>query len=121
MAWYEIGGIIIGILIGLVSLIINLVQFLRNRQLLRDMKSQLQSYWNSFHWICVHGDKIRKLPPDPQDPRVTGATQDAHRICGITDSARHSITSYARDHLGFVPRPEHPAEPSRDPLPRTDR
>ena len=99
----------------IISVPLNVIQLVKRKGLMKTLKSRSQAAYNYFSEIASFSDRIRGAAPENS---VETARSHAHLINGITDAARLDIISYSREHLGFIPKSEHPARPFEGILPK---
>jgi hypothetical protein len=114
----ELIAVIAGIL-GIISFCINLIQWKSKKDLVVTLRSRSQATYNYFYTIAKHLDRIRNIPSNTEDDqsKLQKVINEVHFITGVVDTARLDITSYCREHLGFLPVAEHPAQPYKGQLP----
>jgi|GEM_PF-4618084 len=91
----------------------NIIQRRKKTELIKALRTRLQASYNYFFDIAHWSDRIRRLKESSEstEANLQNAVEFAHAINGVADTARHEIIAYSREHLGFVPKEEHPAHP----------
>lgn len=100
--------------ITFISVTMNIIQFLRRRQEIKTLRSQAQESYNLHFLIARACTRARKGNITSKGEGVTMLTSPLNYISGVSDSARTAIISFSREHLGFIPFYEHPAEPGKE-------
>jgi hypothetical protein len=102
---------LIASILTIISVTINIIQYYRKRQETKSLRAQVQGSYNSHFLIARACTRSRDRKVNNEQERLAYLLQDMDYIRGISDSARTSIIAFSREHLGFEPFYEHPAQP----------
>lgn len=106
-----------GAFITIVSICLNIIQYVRKVDDRKSLRSQMQMQYN-FHFLAARAcTRIRHILDESSiscEDALSRAINEASVIRGIVDTARNSIIAYSREHLDFVPFYEHPAYPGKE-------
>ncbi|MFH1200344.1 MAG: hypothetical protein V1708_04715 [Candidatus Micrarchaeota archaeon] len=103
---------IIAAVIGLGSLVYNVIQFIVARKERAALRGLVQGDYNIYFNIARQCGRARKDELDDK-ARLEEACRALEVIRGCADAGRTSLLSFSREHLSFLPYYEHPAEPGK--------
>lgn len=104
---------IVGI-ITIISVLINIIQYYRRQQEYRSLRAQVQGGFNSQFLVARACTRARDSDPTGGSQTTSTLLRELDYIRGISDAARSSLIAFSREHLGFLPKFEHPAEPGKE-------
>lgn len=113
-----------GILFGsatIVSLIINYIQYLKRKNLEKNLRTYLQASFNQFKRIKAFANKIREAKPKQTDEFSESVKSWNLAMFGHAEASEISISSFMREHLKCIPRIEEPDKPSPEPLEKVNK
>lgn len=103
-----------GALITIVSVCLNIIQYVRKVDERKSLRSQMQMQYN-FHFSAARAcTRIRHILDEPSiscEVALGKTVEQVSIIRGVLDTARSTIIAYSREHLDFIPFYEHPAYP----------
>jgi hypothetical protein len=109
---------LIASLATIISVCVNVIQRQQSTTFKRMLKDKMQAEYNNLFQIAQRRDQIERIrddasanPGTDMGEALDRAVEQAWVICGFVDSGRNSIIAFCREHLGFIPRYEHPAQP----------
>jgi hypothetical protein len=108
---------LISFLLAVGSFVGNIVQWKARQNLQKDLRSHLQAAYTHFCQITRRCDEIIKTAANDSSNFLQKSTNLTYSIHGASEAARSSINSFSREHLGILPRDEHPHRPIQEPLP----
>lgn len=114
---------VVASVLTVLSVILNIYQFLRRRDLKRMYYStQFAAYNNNYRVAeLVQTCHALFVPDRPTDACFQKIVQNVEQCIGIVDSVRSDILAFTERYLGLSVWRQHPAHPDQDLLQRTKR
>ena len=107
----------IGALVTIISICLNIIQYIKKADDRKALRSQMQSEYN-FHFLVARAcTRVRALMENANatvDDKIHGIFSQVSIIQGVADTARNAIIAYSREHLDYLPYYEHPAYPGKE-------
>jgi len=98
----------VGAIIGLLSIVFNIIQFIWRRNERKILRSQLWAAYNNYYGIALACDKARGMKGTHGKDAVWEMIE---RITGFVDAGRADIIPIAREYLDLDLKREHPSKP----------
>jgi hypothetical protein len=100
----------IPIVITVVSIVINIIQYQSRQREICALKAHLQEDYNAYFDIARACARARNRKEDIRDFHLL---RELEYIRGVSDARRHGIIAYGREHLSFIPFYEHVMHPGK--------
>jgi hypothetical protein len=107
----------IGAAVTVVSICVNVIQYLRKRDDRKSLRSHMQAEYNLHYTTARAATRVRDILANsslPCEDTLNAVSNEVSVIRGVTDAARSSIIAYSREHLKYTPFYEHPAFPEAE-------
>ena len=109
---YEIISVVAS-LVSFLSLIGNIMQFTKKRELSKDLYQLVQTQYNNFYLIARSVTRARTSKGIPEDEMKAKYEIELSLINGVADAARLELINFSRHQLKKEVRYQHPAYPEK--------